>query len=250
MEAFVRESSKLPNPGSRWENSYDIIRTHKSLLGAWMQEVNALPTLTLHLEDERRPQEYREKLFLEEVNKAEARLTKLAENAELAAAISYAAIRVDALPKVNRSREQLGREDLKLELDGLPDEEVPIAMERLARGPDRELAAMVVSPFGRRYLRSRGGRESILSGLEHAAAQGSIEHGEIHEQDAAKFYLMGKSLGMKPNQCLLHAGQIRIEALRDLLSTKAREREQLAQQADRLEERQHRQRMARLRSGG
>jgi hypothetical protein len=250
MEAFVRESGKLPNPGTKWENSHEILRTHRSLLRNWEQEINALPMLTRVLEDERLPREYREKLFLEEVNKAETRLNKLAENVELASAISYAALRVDALPKVNRSREQLGREDLKLELDGLPDEDVPARMQELARSSDRELAAMAVSAFGRRYLRSRGGKESILVALEHAAAEGSIEYGSVAEQDAAKAFLAGKGLVNRPGVALLNAGQMRLEALKDLLSTKARERELLAQQADRLETSQHQQRMARLRSGG
>lgn len=105
--------------------------------------------------------------------------------AETAVAIDE--LETAALPKIPTSKPDeiaLLRSEVQMLVGSGP---LPAALARIAGGDRRDLAAVLLSPWGKSFIASRGGvSDDTMSSVKMAAIGGSIKHGSDAERAAAE----------------------------------------------------------------
>jgi hypothetical protein len=113
--------------------------------------------------------------------KAKAQLDSLDADGQALLQIAHAELRAGALPKITEGREAFARTEVQTILDATPASNQLQTMVEIARGADRDQAAIVTGPLGKALLRkvSQPGREldQAVEVLTTAALAGSEKHG-------------------------------------------------------------------------
>jgi hypothetical protein len=126
--------------------------------------------------------------FEADYRETKAKVDKLHKDIEATLDILRAEVVVQARPKIDPSREQFVRDDLK---DMLSSSSDPLKlMNDIAAGAHRDRAALIVGDFAdaylQRHLPDKRTREQFRDGLGAAAIEGSLKHGTESERVAAR----------------------------------------------------------------
>lgn len=134
-----------------------VAEAYRELRGAGAQTRRKAREIVLRIEslesDDMLPEQARERLIREARHEASKLIPALRERQQAALAVIAKETQAAALPRIERDREPLARDEARMVLDGASDPRT--AMVELAeRGG--ELQAVVTGSWGESYLRARG----------------------------------------------------------------------------------------------
>lgn len=186
-ENFLSQAAAAITPGLDTEGRQlfgEITKTLRSLPGAG-SSVHA--DVERHADDDTIADEGRRRLTREAFDKGTSTVKERSEQALTGITVLEKRLRAQALPKAPTDAATVStlRDEVRLTLEAAGD---PLsAAERIVTGPDRYLAGVLLSRWGRTLLRTLGDDDGDMAeALVLRAVQAAAEHGSDAERKAAK----------------------------------------------------------------